>query len=65
MSKKRTVVHETDQNNTINDTIVHNTEQKDPIVPPAEPTKKEKYLALQQKREELKQRQEQAKASKE
>ena len=32
--------------------------------PPTEPTKKEKYLALQNKREELKQRQEQAKISK-
>ncbi len=47
MSKKRTVVHETDQNNTINDTIVHKTESP--------------YQALLRRREELKLQQEQAK----
>jgi len=31
MSKKRTIVHETDQNNTINDTIVHETDQNNTI----------------------------------
>ncbi|MDK2819200.1 MAG: hypothetical protein KFW21_07125 [Spirochaetota bacterium] len=37
--------------------IIPKTEQKEPINQPAEPTTKEKYLALQKKREELIQKQ--------